>query len=285
MFRTQATEQNALEAIQNQYLDAQQREAKKYDIILPGTKKRRLNKKELEKQLNDCGIEVRGTAKKLQELCAEKGLPIEVDEQKITEGWMDKPKGMLQMLWERGFIDVTKLQQYTVDGKKDVYGVLVPNTSLKFMVSNLLDFEEEESLLQSMGRSMGVVIDRTPKCHCEFAGEGIEYSWGCSKNEYRMKPINEKRKKEQFRDTVRACLSRDVLTTERIRKFSARARAYMLAYLALEHQSDESINPETTTSSTSIVAKIEKMVKEFKTHRCALDFDGGFIKSTILRSQ
>ena len=153
------------------------------------------------------------------------------------------------------------------------------------MVSNLLDFEEEESLLQSMGSSMGVVIDRTPKCHCEFAGEGIEYSWGCSKNEYRMKPINEKRKKEQFRDTVRACLSRDVLTTERIRKFSARARAYMLAYLALEHQSDESINPETTTSSTSIVAKIEKMVKEFKTHRCALDFDGGFIKSTILRSQ
>ena len=227
---------------------------------------------------------MRGTAKKLQELCSEKGLPIEVEEQKITEGWMDKPKGMLQMLWERGFIDVTKLQQYTVDGKKDAYGVLVPNTSLKLMVSNLLDFKEEESLLQSIGCSMGVIIDRTPKCHCEFAGEGIEYSWGCSKNEYRGKPINAKRKKEQFRDTVRACLSRDVLTTETVQKFSARARAYMLAYLALENQSEAYTNAETTMSSTSIVTKIEKMVKEFKTHRCALDFDGSFIKSTVLRS-
>jgi hypothetical protein len=29
---------------------------------------------------------------------------MEVEEQKITEGWMDKPEGMLQMLWERGFM-------------------------------------------------------------------------------------------------------------------------------------------------------------------------------------
>jgi hypothetical protein len=63
------------------------------------------------------------------------------------------------------------------------------------MVLNLLDFEEEESLLQSMWCSMGVIINRTPKCHCEFAGEGIEYSWGCSKNEYWGKPINENGKK------------------------------------------------------------------------------------------
>ncbi len=34
------------------------------------------------------------------------------------------------MLWERGFIDETKLQQYTVDEKKEAYGVLIPNTSL-----------------------------------------------------------------------------------------------------------------------------------------------------------
>ncbi len=27
----------------------------------------------------------------------------------------------------------------------------------------------------------GVVVDRTPKCHCKIAGEGIEYSWGLAK--------------------------------------------------------------------------------------------------------
>ena len=267
------------------YLNAQEREMKRQDVLLEGTKKRKLTKKELEKQLTDSGIEARGTAKKLQQLCKDRGLPIEAEERKIVEGWVGKPKGMLQVLWERGFINEGNLQQYTVDGKKDAYGVLIPNTSLKLMVSNLQDFEEEESLLQSMGRLMGVTIDRTPKCHCEFAGEGIEYSWGCSKNEYRGKPINVKRKKENFRDTVRQCLSRDVLTTERVRKFSARARAYMLAYLALDSNFEAATTPVNTTDiPVSAVIKIEKMVKQFKTHRCALDFDGGFIKSTVLRT-
>ena len=53
-------------------------------------------------------------------------------------------------------------------------------------MSNCLDFTEEESLLQSMGQSTGAVVatgavvDR-PKCHCEVAGEGIEYSWDAVK--------------------------------------------------------------------------------------------------------
>ncbi len=176
------------------HLNAQERQTKCHDVLLEGTKKRKLTKKELEEQLTNNGIEARGTAKKLQQLCKDRGLPIEIEERKIIEGWVGKLKGMLQVLWERGFINKGNLQQYTVDGKKDAYGVLIPNTSLKLMVSNLQDFEEEESLLQSIGQLMGVTIDCTPKCHCEFAGEGIEYSWGCSKNEYRGKPINVKQR-------------------------------------------------------------------------------------------
>ena len=48
-------------------------------------------------------------------------------------------------------------------------------------MAGCLDFEEEETLLQPSGREMGVLVDWTPKCHCELAGEGIEYSWGCAK--------------------------------------------------------------------------------------------------------
>ena len=91
-----------------------------------GTKKRKLTKKELEEQLTNNGIEARGTAKKLQQLCKDQGLPIEIEERKIIEGWVGKLKGMLQVLWERGFIDEGNLQQYTIDGKKDAYGVLIP---------------------------------------------------------------------------------------------------------------------------------------------------------------
>jgi hypothetical protein len=78
-------------------------------------------------------------------------------------------------------------------------------------MSNCFDFEEEESLLQSIGRKMGVLIDGTPKCHCKMAGERIEYSWGCAKNTYRANPIRDKRRKETYRSTVRTCISREVI--------------------------------------------------------------------------
>ena len=88
-------------------------------------------------------------------------------------------------------------------------------------MGNCQGFEEEETLLQSMGREMGVMVDWTPKCHCELAGEGVEYSWGCAKNTYRRVPLKKKRGKENFRNVVRECMSREnVLTTDRIHTFS-----------------------------------------------------------------
>ena len=75
---------------------------------------------------------------------------------------------------------------------------------------------------------MGVLAVRTPKCHCELAGEGIEYSWGCAKNFYCWVTLKRKKGKEDFRSVVRESLSKDkVLTTKRIRHFSRRARQYI----------------------------------------------------------
>jgi hypothetical protein len=103
-------------------------------------------------------------------------VPIKEFIPKIIQGWQGRPKGMLQVLWECGFIDEQNLNQYTITGRKDEMGILQPETSLKFLLGNCLDFEEEKSLLQSKGRILGAKIDRTPKCHCKLAGEGIEYS-------------------------------------------------------------------------------------------------------------
>ena len=122
-------------------------------------------------------------------------------------------KGLLQVLREWGFIDISKLSHYTMYGKENPFGVIWKDMSLKFLMSNCQDFKEEESLLQSMGRSMGILVDRMPKCHCELAGEGIEYSWGCSKNSYHRTLLSQKRGKENFRAVVRKCLSCEVLTT------------------------------------------------------------------------
>jgi len=39
------------------------------------------------------------------------------------------------------------------------------DTSLKLLMSNCKDYQEEESLLQANGHEMGVLVDRSPKCH------------------------------------------------------------------------------------------------------------------------
>jgi hypothetical protein len=58
-------------------------------------------------------------------------------------------------------------------------------------MGNCNDFEEEGSLLQLMGRKIGVLVDHTPKCHCELAIEKIKYSWVCVKNFCHCLPLQE----------------------------------------------------------------------------------------------
>ena len=145
---------------------------------------RQYKKAELIEQLKEHGVTARGNKTAVQKLAQECGLPIQEIKPKIIYGWEGKPKGLLQVLWEQGFIDISKLSHYTMHRKQDPFEVIRKDMSLKFLMSNCQDFKEEESLVQSMGQSMGILVDRIPKCHCELAGEGIEYLWGWSKNEY-----------------------------------------------------------------------------------------------------
>jgi hypothetical protein len=77
---------------------------------------------------------------------------------------------MLQILWERGWIDEGRLQDYTVNGWKDALGTTINDRSLRYLLGHCEDFINEESMLQYYGRMMGVLVDRTPKCHYESAG-------------------------------------------------------------------------------------------------------------------
>ena len=135
---------------------------------------------------------------------------------------------------------------------------------------------------------MGVAIDCIPKCHAEIAGEGIEYTWGYQKNHYRRQPLSMKRSKTEFRRLVSECCSRKQITKELVRKFSKRARDYIIAYHAVENHDKESTKLTSTnkgnvkgsvTPEESTVVKVERMKRAFKTHRCAMDFDTKFIKS------
>jgi len=163
------------------WMNAATREKTRKDVILSGTQKKRMFRiDELQQMLIAKGLTMKGRLKDLQAAAHLNGIPIEEVNEKVIEGQGNKAKGLLQVLWERGRIDpqVNKpYHYYTINGKKDIFGNLQTETSLCHLMENCADFQEEETMLQAMAHQMGVEVDRSPKCHCDLAGEGIEYTW------------------------------------------------------------------------------------------------------------
>ena len=74
-------------------------------------------------------------------------------------------------------------------GRKKRDGSIDLNTSLTYLLNLLPDFQDEETMLMVYGKQMSVTVDRTPKCHPEMAGEGIEYAWAGSKQAFGLTPF------------------------------------------------------------------------------------------------
>ena len=145
-------------------------------------------------------------------------------------------------------------------------------------------------LLDYNGRNLGVTILKTPKCHPELAGEGIEYFWALAKANYRKLPIKNKRGREKFLASVRHSLGPSKLTKVIAQKFSKRARQYILAYKCMHERDQNRSDKDSNTSSDDLdnqltenmsFSLIQKVVKTFKTHRSAADFDCGYVKEIV----
>ncbi|KAI2495669.1 hypothetical protein MHU86_18853 [Fragilaria crotonensis] len=234
------------------------------------------NKSELILDLHGKGINTKGKNKKeLVAVCISNNIPIDREVPKIKEGWVGKAKGLLQVLWERGFIDTTKLSSYTLTGRKDELGNVDFCFSLRHLMAMCPDFLNEEGMMEHVGSKLGVEVMSTPKCHAKIAGKGVEYMWACSKGAYRNLAIQTKLRKENFMAGVRHCLSAQVISIQRIRKFARRARQYLLAYHAVD-SGQCSAKVQQDCSKYGPVA-LEKLVVNFKTHRCVMDFDSKFV--------
>ena len=57
----------------------------------------------------------------------------------FREGWEGRAKGLLQVLWERGFIDSTNLNKYTLTGKREL-GIVNNVNSLRHIMGMCADF-------------------------------------------------------------------------------------------------------------------------------------------------
>ena len=143
------------------WMSPQERESRKFDKGTGKIKKRELTIKELGEKLLQQGYTGGGRKKALQQAAQARGIPTTEEYEDILEGWLGKPKGLLQVCWERGLLDPNENidKVYTINGRKDALGVLNLDFSLKSLLGSCVDFDEEETMLQSMGWKMGALID------------------------------------------------------------------------------------------------------------------------------
>ena len=258
----------------------QEREERRYNRPNPDAGKRKKSKDQLVKELleaDPANLKVSqfnngplSRAAAVRDLAGKYNIPLEEDVQ--IEGWVGSPKGMWQILWERGFIDPANKSKYTMTNED-------PKYSLTDLVANLRDFKEERSLIQELAFTYGFEAIFTPKYHAEIAGCGIEYIWGAAKARYRSFTLNKKKKRPNFINSVHEALQVISLTTAR--KCDRKARTYIRAYYTLEVLGMNPDGSDRNDDDTITLPDIKKLVKRYRTHRSALDFDYKFIKDLL----
>ena len=270
------------------YLSENEKNIRRYDTFVGNHKVCNKTKRRLLDELKEKGFQVKGyySRNDLENHARQYNIDLTYLSQKKIEGWVGKPKGLLQILWERGYIDINNLNTYSLKGKKNHFddnGKLkaeYEKYSLRLVMSRCSDFIEEESamehlfhLLSSKGQSTLKMLT-SPKYHCELAGEGIEYCWGMAKRMYRSIDLLEKNTKQKFDEHVR--MSIEHVNIESVILFSGKGRRYMMVYQN-NGNNDECNNGMTYES-------IEKFQKKFKTHRNVADIDRAFIEREWQRS-
>ena len=143
--------------------------------------------------------------------------------------------------------------------------------SLNKLIRKCPDFMHEPTMLQYVGKTkLAMRVDRTPKCTPEVAGEGVEYCWACAKGWYRRQPHSSKNTKDSFYKLVGVCLGSRVLSVERARMFSRRAREFMVAYW--QHAKE---------GKAATPASLKRVNKKMKRHRDVGDIEFKWISDMM----
>ena len=174
----------------------------------------------------------------------------------IEEGYIGKPKGMKQVLLERGLWKEGMKKRLEDDDEAGT------SLSMHHVLFECWDFATETTALMEKLRARGHILLMCVKCHPELAGVGIENTWGKSALHFRRN-----------NDCVAAHLDANVqnslhsanLPLRTIRKFACRTREYLRAYMCPDGE-------------TSTHAHVEKLRQTFKCHRGSLYFDFHFIR-------
>jgi hypothetical protein len=133
--------------------------------------------------------------------------------------YVNKPKGMRQVAFERGLWR-EGMTENGANGNAD------DNTSLKFVLSECLDFKQQKSALAEAIERAGHLCEFSPKYHCEV--QPIERCWSVSKRF--MRGSCQFDYDAMKRKIVQSLLDPAILPVAMIRRFFRKSRDYMRAY-------------------------------------------------------
>jgi hypothetical protein len=204
-------------------------------------------------------------------------IPTTVSECKMVEGWAGKSKGLLQVLWETGWIDEFQLAKYIKNGKRgrdfnedNSLKEEVKPFVLRYLMETRSDFASEESDLQHLGRELSsndccVNVTFSTKYHCEIAGEGVEYDWGFTKKIMRRVPLENRRSFGGFLTCLRKALTN--MTLDRAQRFCRRAQKYMVAYADFHKKAQQTNGESNVVSYCDIELSVEQLFKPLASER------------------
>ena len=258
------------------YLTDEECIQQKHPVDTGRQRTREKTKLELLEELKIQGFQVRCHYKRdeLKKHAQKHNIPLTLTEKIYKYGWMDANKGLLQVLWERGKINVDKKNEYSLQGKehqKDENGNVLDEFKpylLQKLMSECTDFKEEKSALEDLFDKLSakggnkISLLESPKYHPEVAGEGIELAWGYLKRYFRSLSLEKKRGRKNFENAVKDSVS-FVNQGGHANMFTAQARRYMLAYKQLADGGHTQLTYE----------NIERFQRTIKCHRNASDQD------------
>jgi len=215
----------------------------------------------LRDSLKNRGLDTTGNVADIRRRCKNCSPPIPTKKKykKLIKGYVGMPIGLMEVLYRRGYID--KNAKLPTDAEARKIAIAIP------------DFKNEKSEIESAMDTLGIRVVFTPKGHCEIAGRGIEYLWGISKVLFRKgnSKLSNDDRVNTLKQRVRTLL--DNIPLETIQKCARRAREYKLSYLTL-------LNLKETNEDFKL-NDIEKMKKDVKGKRCALEQDKGIINNLV----
>lgn len=217
--------------------------------------------KDLRDSLKNRGLGAAGNAADARRRCenCSPPMPTKKKHKKLIKGCAGMPIGLIEVLHRRGCIE--KNAKLPTDAEARKIAIAMP------------DFKNEKSEIESAMDALGIRVVFTPKCYCEIAGRGIEYLWDASKVLFRKgnSKLSDDGRVNALKQRVRALL--DDAPLETIQKCARRARECESSCLAL-------LNLKETNEGFKS-NDIEKMKKDAKGKRCALEQDKGIINNLV----